>query len=1348
MKYLKLRRIFFWEVFTFRKKVFSGAKSTKMNLKIGISQGSIPSIVSLIIVAGLFGFYFFIHLPDQKERLVESHFKELSKSAEYITDRYEDYTQSIRVQYNQNAYCDALSKSIEQNKNNVEFFDLFDAVAVTDTVDPLCFYSTLFKVSNVDSLLRVEGGIVSASLKQINIAEEPYMLFIQMEKVTQKNQKDVSAIYFCGLVSKERFDKEARRINSWILTNVIIILLILVMALPFLKFLVLSPIERLYRFNVFWLGVSLILGSGLIMLLFISFYLNLNNRESSNERLKDLADEVSKDFIAEIDDAYEFLSQYDKLTLKCKSCTKKDRDRFTIAGTNEEFDYSKLKDFNPKFISLYWIDTSGTIQTYISKDKNQIWGKDVSDRIYFQNIKNNEPWTLPGSPNKKFALQSIVSWRTGKSLAIVTKDTESKMTVEGGKVKNMEVIALSSFFSSVMDPLLPKDYGFAIVDEKGSVWFHSEKENSLNENFIDAVNGNSKIKNAIKDRTIYNGKVRYRTNHNHVYIEPIQSLPLSVVTFYNLENQKISVIQILSTTYVLFIIMLVVVLIQKIILLLIVHGRTKLKKKRFYFNWLLPDKMMRRRYSMLLISNVAILIYLAITTVFVFYVLENIHYKNQGDPVFSIIVTQIYLAAFIYYLINFSSKESQKMYHQSLDQLRENKSENEVEYMVSGYKRFLNLRNSEFFIGASGFLIVVLNWIYFLNFKSSGWFVILFQIGLVLTMLGIIKVAARLSTSREGFWGTRFERYSAFIFRPYVLFLFSWLIISTMFPIFYFYKFSVDADALIRNKNVYSELSEKYEQRSKDLRNYFDLTDSQLPSEYKNLLNQGFYHFGIYDLANATLASFSNTPKDQPKYLSAEESYSFIRHLSSGNKAFEQGYSSQFVKNQAFDQSWSFNRDSTEFLYFGSLLNLTWVNVGYQGTERRWGLRILFLVFFILSIGLIYKVLSFSINRIFARDYAPYIVGAQGNIDFLKDSKNNRRIFITRIAHASSQDAVKSYLKYLTNSKKEFVKINLRKLMNANYVRDKLQAVKSAEIVVFKNFEYLSNSHDFWQRKKDIFDQIESIDRKKEKQLLISSQQHPLIVTKFYEVMLDKSSDQKWNPDFRKDYEEYRQACSQWRKFFDTYVRLSEPIRKEKHLFHLQHDYDNLDIEIFLNEELGYGTYLRKLEPLIHQYYQKLKARFDEVDIDDLVLKIQSLAEPYYYSLWSSLSKEERFLVYDLAKDGFINVKNTRGIHILMEKGIFIYENNLKLLNKSFNNFILSVVDASTEWEMRREVSKQGSWGTTKGVLLIFVLGIIAFIAISTPDMIKNFNTVVGAIIALLTLMLRSGTLLFAAKPS
>ena len=119
------------------------------------------------------------------------------------------------------------------------------------------------------------------------------------------------------------------------------------------------------------------------------------------------------------------------------------------------------------------------------------------------------------------------------------------------------------------------------------------------------------------------------------------------------------------------------------------------------------------------------------------------------------------------------------------------------------------------------------------------------------------------------------------------------------------------------------------------------------------------------------------------------------------------------------------------------------------------------------------------------------------------------------------------------------------------------------------------------------------------------------------------------------------------------------------------------------------------------------------ITIEELVVKIRSLAYNYYVSVWNCCTLEEQHLIYDLAEDGVVNGKNVDSITRLVYKGIFVRENSLSLMNASFRDFVLSYVNPLEA----KTVSENGNWHKMR-FSLFFVLAMVAFFLLYKPKRI------------------------------
>ena len=78
-------------------------------------------------------------------------------------------------------------------------------------------------------------------------------------------------------------------------------------------------------------------------------------------------------------------------------------------------------------------------------------------------------------------------------------------------------------------------------------------------------------------------------------------------------------------------------------------------------------------------------------------------------------------------------------------------------------------------------------------------------------------------------------------------------------------------------------------------------------------------------------------------------------------------------------------------------------------------------------------------------------------------------------------------------------------------------------------------------------------------------------------------------------------------------------------------------------------------------------------------------------------------------------------------------------MNRSFNNFILSIVEEDADIRVEEEMRKKGSWNTLHLVLVITIVSIMYFLGIAQQELFKNFQAIIAFTTALLPLLARFG---------
>ena len=140
----------------------------------------------------------------------------------------------------------------------------------------------------------------------------------------------------------------------------------------------------------------------------------------------------------------------------------------------------------------------------------------------------------------------------------------------------------------------------------------------------------------------------------------------------------------------------------------------------------------------------------------------------------------------------------------------------------------------------------------------------------------------------------------------------------------------------------------------------------------------------------------------------------------------------------------------------------------------------------------------------------------------------------------------------------------------------------------------------------------------------------------------------------------------------------------------------------------------------------------NNINTDSLSLKMQLTSQHYYMYIWNSLTKEEKFILYDLAEDGLVNTHDIFNLTMLISKGLIQRDKDdtLKVFNKSFRNFIINSIGYTESRKLRQDIQENGSWNKLKTPLIIISIAILALVIISQHE---AYTKVIGYLTVLVT---------------
>jgi hypothetical protein len=482
---------------------------------------------------------------------------------------------------------------------------------------------------NLDSLLSMQIE-ANQGAELINL---PYLTHLQPLSFNDDQ------LILCGLVELNQFKREKRRISTFLVLVLLLLVLLIVLAIPILKLRLISPRERMKISDLVFASSSAIFGSSLIVLLFFDLY-NYNGpgKEVRKQQLVDLSSEISESFFEELEAIYDQLTYYDTLSIPHDETV---LEILAVDSTQEKL----WPSYYPYFTSIYWATLADSIGLEWSVRSEASPDVSLAGRSYLEGVKEGRTWALGSDgANKRFLLESLLTRTTGDNLGVVSKPSRTLIPFQSTQ-EPAPVIFLTSYLYSVIQPVLPSGFGFAIVDEKGKVWFHSEQQRNLQQNLIEEAD-NSDLKAAIYSRSALYTDGNYMGEDYDFYLRPLDQLPLYLVTFRKKIFDRSTHEQIISLSFLLTFLSFLVGLGFVFLLIIFNPSSQVLKQDRFTFDWLRPTRMNRNRYQVITIANLIILILAIVFT------------RDSNAPVALSIIAASFIYAFLiaFFLLNRNSR--------------------------------------------------------------------------------------------------------------------------------------------------------------------------------------------------------------------------------------------------------------------------------------------------------------------------------------------------------------------------------------------------------------------------------------------------------------------------------------------------------------------------------------------------------------------------------------------------------------------------------------------------------------------------------------------------------------------
>ncbi len=393
-----------------------------------------------------------------------------------------------------------------------------------------------------------------------------------------------------AFIEANRFRKESMAISYNLIILFIFFVLFSAVSWPLLKLWKMGPHERYRVADVIFLFLFLTVGTSLLSISLMDAYSYISMRSQFDSQLKQFAVTITSHFRTEIDHALQQLQQLNQL--RSMQPPNAEQLRLNLLQSRMLPDSAFVY---PHFEMVFWSDSTGMQQNKWTVNQVATPLINVSKRRYFNEIANGQGWYWPGladSLSQRYWLQPIYSWTTGENEAILAIPAVN----DANSSSDVVMAALVFQPLSLLSPIIPKGFGYCVIDEKGNTLFHSDPRRNLRENFVSECNNKRLLQSALFGRTETLMNLYYSGSELRAFIMPFPHTKWSLVTFRNKNFLRTANLEILTITLTLFI--------TFILSLLALLSLFRLIFPAYNLDWIWPNPQLNSTYYQFIVLYV------------------------------------------------------------------------------------------------------------------------------------------------------------------------------------------------------------------------------------------------------------------------------------------------------------------------------------------------------------------------------------------------------------------------------------------------------------------------------------------------------------------------------------------------------------------------------------------------------------------------------------------------------------------------------------------------------------------------------------------------------------------------
>ena len=343
-----------------------------------------------------------------------------------------------------------------------------------------------------------------------------------------------SGLVLVGLIEASEFRSHVREISPTLVLACVAAILLTLCAWPLFKLRLIGEQQRVRRWDVVAVVTCGACGVALLTTVLLDSYAYQSLRQVRDRQLIGLSASLSERAETQLKAAH---TQLNCLTAIALDHALELRNNRALDAGERKVRVRVMEDkeifcrASPFFSTFSLIDSQGMQQW---KWSAQSWGPepiDVSGRQYFQaSFERARDWAwragrgenvTPGCEWESCTVESVWSWTTMAPEVVISTPTPDS---------ELPVAALAIQLTALLDPVIPGEFEFAVIDRDGQVQFHSDVRRNTFENLFSESDRNPRLRAAVAGHSAETFSMYYAGRSYRAHASPFGVGGWSIVT--------------------------------------------------------------------------------------------------------------------------------------------------------------------------------------------------------------------------------------------------------------------------------------------------------------------------------------------------------------------------------------------------------------------------------------------------------------------------------------------------------------------------------------------------------------------------------------------------------------------------------------------------------------------------------------------------------------------------------------------------------------------------------------------------------------------------------------------------